>query len=75
MAVASSTRNSAAMPGTISQSQLAVLPLESSIPPEMTLHEWRYRHVTPSASRPSRFRAFIWRRWLSVDSPPEPSDV
>jgi hypothetical protein len=44
------------MPTTTSQSHLAVLPLESSIPPEMTLNEWRHRHVEPAANRPPQVR-------------------
>ena len=46
------------MPATTPQSHLAVLPLESSIPPEMTMHEWRHRHIEPATNRPARVRLF-----------------
>jgi hypothetical protein len=36
-----------------------VLPLESTIPPEMTLHEWRHRNVTAGAKRRSRRVSFL----------------
>jgi hypothetical protein len=37
---------------------VVVLPLESTIPPEMTIDEWRYRNVASIAKRRARRKFF-----------------
>jgi hypothetical protein len=39
-------------------SNVIVLPLESTIPPEMTLHEWRQRKLASAAKRRRRRQLF-----------------
>src|SRR3954452_13920776 len=56
MAAQSRTRDIAGMATTTSGTQLVVLPLESSIPPEVTLYQWRHRKLASRARGRARGR-------------------
>jgi len=52
----SRSRDSADMATITSDTRLAVLPFESSIPPEVTLNQWRHRNLASAAGQQPRLR-------------------